>query len=160
MSIFTYMKKYNYPISEQLESQLTEPTTSYGAISYMNPSILMTALASNVLDSKKDIEYIKKNTGSSDQQIANWLNVNVKTYRSYRDTNTTLRPDVKEQIIVLTALVKHGINVFGDAELFSKWLNTENFMLSKNKPESILNTNSGVRIVDDRLTGIEYGDNS
>ena len=61
---------------------------------------------------------------------------------------------------MLTSLARHGVGVFGDGQSFGQWLHTDNFMLSQRKPADLLNTNSGVRLVDDRLTGMEYGDNA
>jgi putative toxin-antitoxin system antitoxin component (TIGR02293 family) len=92
--------------------------------------------------------------------MAYWLNVNVKTMRTYRNDDQPLRPDVKEQLVMLLALARHGMELFGDGKTFGRWLNAENLMLDKKKPSDLLNTNSGVRMMDDRLTGMEYGDNA
>jgi uncharacterized protein (DUF2384 family) len=54
----------------------------------------------------------------------------------------------------------HGIEVFGTKEKFEQWLNTENFFFDKKSPVSFLNTVTGIRFVNDRLTAIEYGDNA
>ena len=125
----------------------------------VNPTILVGLIGK--LDSVfNHLEYIKENTESSDDTIAYWLNVNVKTYRNYRAENAVLKPDVKEHLIILAAITKHGLQVFETHKSFSKWLKTDNFMLGGQKPTDLLNTNSGVRLVDDRLTGMEYGDNA
>ena len=102
---------------------------------------------------------IKKITDFNDEVISNWLNVSVKTYRSYRLPNNKFKDNVKEQIILLLSVVRHGINVFGTANEFNQWLNSRNFFFDNKNPNAILNTVSGIRFVDDRLTSIEYGDN-
>jgi uncharacterized protein (DUF2384 family) len=102
---------------------------------------------------------IKKITDFNDEVISNWLNVSVKTYRSYRLPNNKFKDNVKEQIILLLSVVRHGINVFGTAKEFNQWLNSRNFFFDNKNPNAILNTVSGIRFVDDRLTSIEYGDN-
>jgi uncharacterized protein (DUF2384 family) len=56
-------------------------------------------------------------------------------------------------------LIKHGIEVFGSVEEFHQWLNRKNFYLDNKTPNSYLNTVTGVKFVDDRLTAMEYGDN-
>lgn len=102
---------------------------------------------------------IKKITDFNDEVISNWLNVSVKTYRSYRLPNNKFKDNVKEQIILLLSVVRHGINVFGTAKEFNQWLNSKNFFFDYKNPNTYLNTVSGIRYVDDRLTAIEYGDN-
>ena len=103
---------------------------------------------------------LKELTLATDDMIAYWLNVNVKTYRGYRDGKADLRPDVIEHLVMLTSLARHGELIFGDGGSFGQWLTTDNFMLGQRRPADLLNTNSGVRLVDDRLTGMEYGDNA
>ena len=102
---------------------------------------------------------IKKITDFNDEVISNWLNVSVKTYRSYRLPNNKFKDNVKEQIILLLSVVRHGISVFGTAKEFNQWLNSKNFYFDYKIPNAYLNTVTGIRFVEDRLTAIEYGDN-
>ena len=60
---------------------------------------------------------------------------------------------------VPTDLLKHGIEVLGTEKDFLKWLNTINFFFDKKAPAEFMNTSEGIKFIDDRLTGIEYGDN-
>jgi len=38
------------------------------------------------------------------------------------------------------------------------WLKTENFYFDQEKPMIFIDTASGIKFIDDRLTGLEYGD--
>jgi uncharacterized protein (DUF2384 family) len=60
----------------------------------------------------------------------------------------------------LEALFKHGIEIFGTEENFVKWLNSKNFFFDKKPPVEFLNTPGGMEYIDNRLTGLEYGDNA
>ena len=60
----------------------------------------------------------------------------------------------------LGLLFKHGIEVFGTKENFTNWLEKENFFFDKKAPIEFTKTNIGIKFIDDRLTGIEYGDNA
>lgn len=104
---------------------------------------------------------LKDLTGSTDEDISDWLNISVKTYRRYKNplTKIEVRADLHEHTIMLVSLFKHGKKVFGDHGAFSKWLNKENFFFGKKKPVTFLNTISGIKFIDSRLTGIEFGDN-
>ena len=95
----------------------------------------------------------------TDELISNSLNISIRTYRNYKKKSITINPDLQERIILLLALAKHGKEIFGSSKEFSNWLTTKNFQLGK-QPIDYLNTISGIKLVDDRLTGIEFGDNA
>lgn len=107
----------------------------------------------------KHVDAIKKLTDFNDDVISDWLNVSVKTFRAYRKPANAFKENVKEQILLLLAVIKHGIDAFGSIEAFDQWLNKENFYFDNKHPNTFLNTITGIRFVDDRLTAMEYGDN-
>ena len=107
----------------------------------------------------KHVQAIKDLTQYNDEVLAAWLNLSVRTFRDYRKPASILKEHVKEQVILLLTLIKHGIAVFGTAETFYQWLDTRNFYFNNETPSSYLNMITGIRFVDDRLTALEYGDN-
>lgn len=112
----------------------------------------------------KDINWnyvnaIKNLTDLNDDVISDWLNLSVKTFREYRKPQSIFKENVKEHVLLLLALFKHGIEVFGSPKAFEDWLNAKNFYFDNEKPEKFLNTVTGIRFVDDRLTAMEFGDN-
>ncbi len=117
----------------------------------------------NILHTKEiNWEYIntiKGLTNLTDKTISIWLNISVRSFKSYRHPNIRFKENIKEHIIVLLSLIKHGINVFGSKESFDKWLISDNFLLDSKAPATFLNSVTGVRFIDDRVTAIEYGDN-
>ncbi len=108
------------------------------------------------------VRAIKDLTGLSDDLISDLLNISVKTFRSYKRPQAGLRlkEDIQEHTVMLLALMKHGIDVFGDRDRFGRWLQTPNPYFGNGLPVRYLNTISGIRYTDDRLTGMEYGDNA
>ncbi len=107
----------------------------------------------------KYVNAIKDITDFKDDTISDWLNINVKTFRSYKSSTNQFKDNIKEQVLLLLTLIKHGISVFGSSQKFEEWLNAENFYFDKKKPLTFLKTVTGLRFVDDQLTAIEYGDN-
>jgi len=105
------------------------------------------------------IAYVKEYSKIKDELLSDWLNVNVKTFRSYKKQDSTLKENLQEHVILLISLYKHGIEVFGEVEDFNLWLDTENYFLDYSKPIHYLKTVTGIRFIDDRLTALEYGDN-
>ena len=96
----------------------------------------------------------------NDLEISDILDLNVKTYRSYKTgKNIKLSSRIKEHSIALFALFKHGKDVFGDNIKFKEWLNKDNFFFDGKTPGSLLFTISGIKFIDDRLTAMEFGDN-
>ena len=57
-------------------------------------------------------------------------------------------------------LLAHGIEVFGTKENFETWLKKDNFFFDKKAPCDFMHTTEGIKFIDDRITGIEYGDNA
>ena len=105
------------------------------------------------------VNAIKTLTDFNDDILSDWLNVSVKTFREYKKPQTTFKGNVKEQVLLLLSLIKHGIEVFGSVKDFDQWLNQKNFYFDNKSPNAYLNTVTGVKFVDDRLTAMEYGDN-
>jgi uncharacterized protein (DUF2384 family) len=58
-----------------------------------------------------------------------------------------------------TLLFKHGIETFGTKKNFKSWLEKKNFFFDKKSPIEFMNTLDGIKFIDDRPTGIAYGDN-
>ena len=111
---------------------------------------------------KIDYSYLNLLKASSmmpDEVLAGWLNISVKTLRNYRNPKNKIRDNIKEQILLLIAIYRHGNDVFGDEARFNQWLNTENFFFDKSAPATLFNTISGIRFVDNRLSAMEHGDN-
>jgi uncharacterized protein (DUF2384 family) len=103
--------------------------------------------------------YLKEITTLNDEIISTWLNINSKTLRAYRKPESISKDNIKEHLILLISLYKHGTTVFETKENFDKWLLVENYFLDNKAPKSFLDTISGIQFIDDRLTAIEYGDN-
>ena len=91
--------------------------------------------------------------------ISNWLSVTTKTFRTYKSKESHLKGNTKEHIVSLLSLYKHGFDVFESEEDFEKWLTANNYMLENKAPMEFLDTISGIRFIDDRLTAMEFGEN-
>ncbi|MBU1820591.1 MAG: MbcA/ParS/Xre antitoxin family protein [Bacteroidetes bacterium] len=105
------------------------------------------------------VNALKTLTDFNDEVLADWLGISVKTFREYKKPQSAVKENVKEQVLVLLSLMKHGVSVFGSMEEFENWLYLENFYLDYKSPISFLNTITGIKFIDDRLTAMEYGDN-
>jgi len=107
----------------------------------------------------KYVSEIKRMTDFNDQILSNWLNISVKTFRAYKQSENKFKENLKEHVLLLISLIKHGISVFGSQKEFDLWLSTANFFFDNKSPISFLNTVTGIRYVENRLTALEFGDN-
>jgi uncharacterized protein (DUF2384 family) len=132
-----------------------EKETAYS----LSDSDVVYALNKKAVDSQSLI-MLKESLGVSGEVLSGWLHITPKTLRSYLTKKTNLSDIVGEQVLLLTALYRHGKTVFGSVKTFEAWLGCENGMLDGKKPMDLLGTVSGIRLIDSRLYGLEYGDNA
>lgn len=113
--------------------------------------------------SKSDFEFISifdRVVGLSDIVLSKWLNITPRTFRNYKNNiDLVLRGSIKEHIILILSLYKHGVEVFDNVDNFEKWLSEKNTLLDYRTPSDFLETTSGIKFIDNRLTAMEYGEN-
>lgn len=102
---------------------------------------------------------IKQLCNFNDDSISEWLNISVRTFRSYKESTDKISNNLKEQVLLLVSLFKHGNAVFGSKLEFGNWLTSPNFFFDNQIPANFLNSITGIRFIEDRITAIEFGDN-
>ncbi len=132
-------------LKETLPASVSEPEVLY-------------AVRKNTINSNH-IERLKQLSGLKDELLSSSLNLNIKTFRSYKQKPIAMKPHLQEHVLMLLALFKHGIAFFGSSEKFGDWLQKENYYFDNDLPINFLNTISGIRYTNDRITAMEYGDN-
>lgn len=86
------------------------------------------------------------------------LNKTIKTFNSYKANNIVLDATTSEKLLKLFALYDKGLQVFGSTEALNAWLGGRAAGLGGQVPETLLDTITGINIVTEELTRIEYGD--
>jgi putative toxin-antitoxin system antitoxin component (TIGR02293 family) len=86
------------------------------------------------------------------------LNKTMKTFTSYKKNKTALDPVISEKLLKIFSLYEKGVNVFGNVEEFNSWLAAPAFGLGKAVPKDLLDTITGIELVSEELSRIEYGD--
>lgn len=119
---------------------------------------MLYAVRQNAIDSVY-LDDLKVISGLKDEVLSNSLNLNVKTFRSYKAKSVSIKPYLQEHIMALLSLYNHGISVFGAQKTFNEWLTKDNYYFDNDAPINFLTTISGIKYIDDRLTAIEFGDN-
>lgn len=90
------------------------------------------------------------------KDMANLLNVSYKTLGRKTKTDE-LSSMVSSLSIEITNTVVKGLAVFEDPDKFNKWLHKENRALKGQTPFELLNTPTGIKLVNQVLGRIEEG---
>ena len=138
-------QKKEYPLIDELPQELNENEI----LSLVNTEDI----------NWRYVKTIKETAPFTDEQISQWLDISVKTFRTYKQPQVKFKDNIKERILLLLSLSSHGNKSFGSKKEFETWIDTENFYFDNKSPSSLLTTVTGTRFVIDRLIAMEYGDN-
>ena len=105
------------------------------------------------------VKLLRARINAGDKRLSFMLNIAPKTFVSYTKDVSKAKIDTKEHILMLISLLKHGTMVFGSEDGFNDWVDIKNVFLDNKKPMDFLNTISGIKMIDNRLVAMEYGDN-
>lgn len=105
---------------------------------------------------KRTLIHIGKLLSLRQKDLAEMVSVSLRTLQRYDDSRK-LTPLVSENIILITEVIRLGLEVFEDKDIFTKWLNSPNKALNQKKPLYLLKFRSGSTLVQDILGQIKYG---
>ncbi len=106
--------------------------------------------------SKSSLLNIGKALSLGQKDLAELLTISLRTFQRY-DINKKLNPIISEHIIQLAEIIKLGLEVFEEREIFIKWLNNENKALGQRKPMDLLKFKTGIDLVRNLIGQIQYG---
>lgn len=89
-------------------------------------------------------------------RMALLLNLSYKTL-TRKNIKDLLDPVVSSHTYELSGVIAKGLEVFEDGDKLNKWLNKENRALKGKKPFDLLNTPTGIRLVNQILGRLEEG---
>ncbi|GAB3222001.1 type II RES/Xre toxin-antitoxin system antitoxin [Spirosoma arcticum] len=93
----------------------------------------------------------------TDIEMARILNMSDRNLHRIKP-NERLSRDASERLLLLTNLLRHGLDVFDeDAETLADWLRSPIRELNSQSPLHLLDTTTGFGLVDDVLGRIEHG---
>ncbi len=149
------MKKYS--TNKEKISQVSEPALVYSYQSFDDSGIfrLMDTVRQGI--SFKMFEGISKKFPFTMQHWADFLHISGKTLSRYQKEDKIFEAPQSERILQIELLYARGSEVFGSDDYFMSWLQAENIILGKKKPQDLLNSSFGISLLMDELTRIEHG---
>ncbi len=94
--------------------------------------------------------------GVSDKEMAPLLNQSVATFHRQAKTGRLDAP-TSERLLLLGRLATYGATVFQDQGKFTRWLRRPLRLLGDRSPLDLMDSPTGVQLVEDILGRIEYG---
>jgi len=86
-----------------------------------------------------------------------FLHLSERTIQRYQKELKTFDPLSSEKILEILLLSRLGIEVFGNSEKFTSWLEAKNIVLGSKKPKEFLDNTFGIGLLKDELTRIQHG---
>ncbi|GGI28877.1 antitoxin Xre/MbcA/ParS toxin-binding domain-containing protein [Pedobacter mendelii] len=145
-------KAYNIENSEPI---VEEAMVHYQAM-YANPVALLSN-SKRGLAAKAALDFISI-SGFTYDEFQTTFKTTVKTIQNYAIQDLKLDASLSEKLLKSFALFKKGIEVFGSSIAFHQWLNTSAFGLGNQIPFSLMDTFTGITLIEEELIRIEFGD--
>ncbi len=123
---------------------------------YVNPVALLSN-SKNGISAKAALDFITI-SGFTYQEFQETFKTTVKTIQNYAVQELKLDASLSEKLLKSFALFNLGISVFGTVGTFNKWLNTAAYGLGNQIPFNLMDTFTGISLIEEELTRIAYGD--
>ncbi len=103
-----------------------------------------------------EADRIARLLGVSDKEMAPLLNQSVATFHRQAKAGR-LDAATSERLLLLGRLAQYGATVFQDQGKFNRWLRRPLRLLGDRSPLALMDSPTGVQLVEDILGRIEYG---
>lgn len=123
---------------------------------YLNQISLLTS-SKKGLSAKAALDFISI-SGFSKEEFQETFKTTVKTIQNYATNDLKLDAALSEKLLKSFALFDKGMEVFGSGHAFHQWLNTPAFGLGNQVPFDLMDTITGIELIEEELIRIEFGD--
>jgi len=136
---------------------LAEPEVFYNyRPSYMDDISLLSS-SKKGLSAKAALDFIWL-SGFSHDEFQETFKTTVKTIQNYATRNLSLDAALSEKLLKSFALFDKGVEIFGTADSFHRWLNKPAYGLGFQVPMLLMDTITGIKLIEEELIRIEFGD--
>lgn len=149
------MKMYAQNQDDSAANMAAEAVAVYGKM-YANP-ISILSNSKKGLSANAALDFLSV-SGFTYDEFQETFKTTVKTIQNYVVQDLKLDAVLSEKLLKSFSLFNLGIEVFGSANAFHQWLNAPAFGLGDQIPFNLMDTITGITLIEDELTRIAYGD--
>ncbi|MFD1631587.1 antitoxin Xre/MbcA/ParS toxin-binding domain-containing protein [Pseudopedobacter beijingensis] len=146
------MKSYQLDDNNQ---NIVEETISFYHTLYDTPVSLL-SVAKKGLRAKAALDFIAV-SGFTYDQFQETFKTTVKTIQNYAGQDLKLDAALSEKLLKSFSLFEQGIEVFGSVKAFHDWLKQPSIGLGDQIPFEIMDTITGITLIEEELLRIAYG---
>lgn len=97
-------------------------------------------------------------SGFTQQEFQSTFKTTVKTIQNHAAQHAKLDASLSEKLLKSFALFEKGTEIFGSPQVFYQWLNQPAYGLGNRIPFEMMDTITGIMLIEEELTGLEFGD--
>jgi len=145
-----YHMKPNVNYVSDFEMVYNYQPKSNNAISLLNN-------AKKGLDAKAALDFLSV-SGFTQDEFQETFKTTVKTIQNYVTRELRLDASLSEKLLKSFGLFDNGIETFGSVQAFHQWLHMPAYGLGNRLPFDMMDTITGIQLIEEELTRIKFGD--
>jgi len=134
---------------------VSEPAAVYYKPFYANDISLLNR-SKKGLNAKAALDFLSL-SGFTQDEFQETFKTTVKTIQNHVVRDLTLDAALSEKLLKSFALFDKGVEVFGSARNFHQWLSIPAYGLGNQRPLDLMDTITGIRLIEEQLIRIEFG---
>lgn len=134
-----------------------EPVVVYGYKPFYTDDISLLNRSKQGLNAKAALDFLAL-SGFTQDEFQETFKTTVKTIQNHVTRELTLDAALSEKLLKSFALFDKGTEIFGSAKSFHQWLSTPAYGLGNQLPFDLMDTITGIRLIEEELIRIEFGD--
>jgi putative toxin-antitoxin system antitoxin component (TIGR02293 family) len=136
---------------------LAEPEVLYGYQPFYSNTISLLNSAKRGLNAKAALDFLSL-SGFTQFEFQETFKTTVKTIQNHFTRKLKLDAALSEKLLKSFALFDKGTEIFGSADAFHQWLMAPAYGLGNQTPFDLMDTITGIQLIEEELTRISFGD--
>ena len=149
-------KSKPYRVSDAPAMYLSDFEVAYERKPYYNDAISLLKKSKEGLRPKVALDFLEL-SGFTQDEFQETFKTTVKTIQNHVTKELTLDAPLSEKLLKAFALFDKGSEIFGSVKVFSQWLRKPAYGLGYQVPLEMMDTITGIQLVEDELIRIEFG---
>ena len=150
-------KSKPYQVSDAPAMYVSDFEVAYERKPYYNDAISLLKRSKAGLSAKTALDFLEL-SGFTQDEFQETFKTTVKTIQNHVTRELMLDAALSEKLLKSFALFDKGAEIFGSATDFHRWLNMPAYGLGNQMPFTLMDTITGIQLIEEELIRIEFGD--